>query len=86
MSSYLHPSVAILRDLQVQPLFAGVQTVDHFLICQFPRTDCEASQVTSEKLRHVQVTTLERGGSENLGLRPTGSWCGLTAVLPAVAA
>lgn len=66
----LHPSVAILRDLQVQPLFAGVQTVDHFLICQFPRTDCEASQVTSEKLRHVQVTTC-RGHRHRLSLIAT---------------
>lgn len=64
MSSHLHTSVAVFRDLQVQPLLAGVQTVNHLLVCQFPRSDREASQVTSEKLCHVQVTTLGRGGSK----------------------
>lgn len=58
---YLHASAAVPRDLQVEPLLAGVQTVDHLLVGESAGPDRQASQVTSEKLGHVQVTTFGTG-------------------------
>lgn len=37
---YLHAAAAVFGELQLQPLFAGVQTVDHLLVRELPGTDC----------------------------------------------
>lgn len=66
---YLHAAAVIFRDLQVQPLFAGIQAVDHLLVCQFPRADRQASQITTEKLGHVQVSTFGTWGGKGRQLR-----------------
>lgn len=72
---YLHASAIIFRDLQVQALFAGIQAVNHLLVCQFPRADRQASQITSEKLGHVQVTTFgtREGKGRQLRVQPRAS-------------
>lgn len=54
---YLYASAHFFRKLYVQPLLAGVQTINYFLVLQFARTNHQTSQVTSEKLGHTKNTT-----------------------------
>lgn len=63
---YLHPTAGILGELQVQPLLAGVQTVDDILVSQFPRPQCQARQVPVEELCQAQVSTW--GGKGRAGV------------------
>lgn len=47
----------LLRQLHVQALLTGVQTVDHLLILQLARANHQPRQIPAEKLSHSRVST-----------------------------
>lgn len=62
MQLYLHAFANAVGHLQIQPLFASVQAIDHFLVLQFTRTDHQTRQIASEKLSHVELATFSKEG------------------------
>lgn len=53
----------LLRQLHVQTLLAGVQTVDHILVLQLPSADHQPGQVAPEELSHSGISTWLAAGS-----------------------
>lgn len=62
MQIYLHTFANTISHLQIQPLFAGVEAINHLLVLQFTRTDHQPCQTATEKLSHAQFTTFKTRG------------------------